>query len=438
MADLELEAQNTAELRTELIATPHDRGPDQLKDFVGKNILEVKPGTTLLNSRHSNFGGIYARGVGDGVGVLGEATNNVGVHGRSSNGVGVWGHGGTGKEGVLGDATGPGIAGVRGVNSTGHGVRGEGESGVVGTSSATGFSGVSGVHTGLGYGVVGDGAGPGNAGVLGRNSAGHGVRGEGESGVVGTSSATGFSGVSGVHTGLGYGVVGDGTGPDNAGVLGRNSAGHGVRGEGESGVVGISSATGYSGVSGKHTGQGYGVVGDGAGPGNAGVLGRNSTGHGVRGEGESGVVGLSSATGYSGVSGKHTGQGYGVVGDGAGPDNAGVLGRNSTGHGVRGEGSPGVVGINSAAGAGAGSLHVIAGVLGRSTSGPGVHGAGNYGGQFEGGSAQLRLVPGSSAGQPATGAHTIGEIYMDSAAALWVCVASGNPGTWVSVLTSGL
>ena len=279
MADLELEAQNTAELRTELIATPHDRGPDQLKDFVGKNILEVKPGTTLLNSRHSNFGGIYARGVGDGVGVLGEATNNVGVHGRSSNGVGVWGHGGTGKEGVLGDATGPGIAGVRGVNSTGHG---------------------------------------------------------------------------------------------------------------------------------------------------------------VRGEGESGVVGISSATGYSGVSGKHTGQGYGVVGDGAGPDNAGVLGRNSTGHGVRGEGSPGVVGINSAAGAGAGSLHVIAGVLGRSTSGPGVHGAGNYGGQFEGGSAQLRLVPGSSAGQPATGAHTIGEIYMDSAAALWVCVASGNPGTWVSVLTSGL
>jgi hypothetical protein len=278
MADLELEKQNTAEVRTELIATPHDLGPNQLKDFVGDNILEVKPGTTLLNSRHSNFGGIFARGVGTGVGVLGEATNNAGVHGRSSNGVGVWGHGGGEREGVLGDSQ--DNAGVRGVSTNSHGVRGEGQTGVVGTSSATGFSGVSGTHTG---------------------------------------------------------------------------------------------------------------------------------------------------------------QGYGVVGDGAGASNAGVLGRNSTGHGVRGEGSPGVVGINSTTGAGAGpdgGAFASAGVLGHSRSGPGVHGEGTYGGQFEGSGAQLRLVPGTSAGRPTTGAHTIGEIYMDSAARLWVCVASGSPGMWVSVLTA--
>ena len=326
---------------------------------------------------------------------------------------------------------------ARRLHSLGHGVRGEGECGVYGESSSTGYAAVAGKHTNQeGYGLVGDTSGyyP-SAGVLGRNSLGHGVRGEGECGVYGESSSTGYAAVAGKHTGQeGYGLVGDTSGYyPSAGVLGRNSLGHGVRGEGECGVYGESSSTGYAAVAGKHTGQkGYGLVGDASGdyP-SAGVLGRNSLGHGVRGEGECGVYGESSKTGYGAVAGKHTGQeGYGVVGDAAGQDTAGVLGRNGLGHGVRGEGTPGVAGVCTAdGGAETGEPSgYLAGVRGKSTPGPGVFGEGHYGGQFKGTGTQLHLVPGTSAGRPTVGFHKIGEIYMDSVATLFVCVANGNPG----------
>jgi hypothetical protein len=46
------------------------------------------------------------------------------------------------------------------------------------------------------------------------------------------------------------------------------------------------------------------------------------------------------------------------------------------------------------------------------------------------------LKPGGKAGKPTTGAHSKGELYMDSQATLWVCVASGTPGTWRRVTTT--
>jgi hypothetical protein len=128
-----------------------------------------------------------------------------------------------------------------------------------------------------------------------------------------------------------------------------------------------------------------------------------------------------------------------VVGDGA---KAGVLGRNDIGPGVQGEGHNGVVGISAATGAGASSGvsadQDAVGVLGLSTgTGPGVVGIGSsYGGEFQGGIAQLWLVPGTSTGRPTTGAHRGGEIFMDSSATLWLCVVGGSPGTWVRVLTA--
>jgi hypothetical protein len=428
MADLTLESNNTAEKETNLIATLPASG-----GFVGDHILAVIPGTTLLD-HGANIGGIFGRGV-----------RGVGVHG---------------------------------VSSFGHGVRGEGEIGVFGTSAKEGFAAVYGRHTGLGPGVVGDAAGgQENAGVLGRNPTGLGVRGEGANGVMGQSSSQGLSGVVGVHTGQGNGVFGiaEGAagertagvfgvhktsngvlGEGKIGVFGKSSAtgGHGVQGEGEIGVFGKSSATGFAAVYGQHTGLGPGVVGDAAGPDNAGVLGRNSTGHGVRSEGQIGVVGTSSsATGF-GVVGDATGQDVagvrghnsagagvrgegqiGVVGDGVGQDMAGVVGRNIFGEGVRGEGRLGVVGIHLGDETGIGGVF-RAGVRGSSSSGPGVLGEGKYGGEFQGTSAQLRLLPGASAGRPTTGDHFIGEIYMDSAATLFVCVANGSPGTWVKVLTA--
>lgn len=40
------------------------------------------------------------------------------------------------------------------------------------------------------------------------------------------------------------------------------------------------------------------------------------------------------------------------------------------------------------------------------------------------------LTPGRTSGHPTTGAHNQGELWMDSAGALWACTASGSPGTW--------
>jgi hypothetical protein len=49
--------------------------------------------------------------------------------------------------------------------------------------------------------------------------------------------------------------------------------------------------------------------------------------------------------------------------------------------------------------------------------------------------AQLRLIPDLNAGKP-TGAHRKGEIYMDSAAKLFVCTKDGTPGTWRRINTT--
>ncbi len=197
-------------------------------------------------------------------------------------------------------------------------------------------------------------------------------------GVQGKTFTQGSSGVYGLYDGStaggGYGVTGHGKGQNFAGVFGQNFTGNGV--------WGISTNPGSSGVYGQHSGSlGNGVTGDGKGESYAGVLGRNEDG--------TGVWGKSPKTGYSAVFGQHTGTfGYGVIGLGTG-SGAGVLGRNNSG----------------------------------------------YGGQFEGGRAQLMLKPGSSAGKPTTGTHTKGEIYMDKAGALFVCTAGDGTsvGTWKKV-----
>jgi hypothetical protein len=326
---------------------------------------------------------------------------------------------------IRGAATSATWAAIHAQNSgSGAGVRALGGTGVWGSSATSGHSGVYGQHTGTsGFGVVGDGKG-GDAGVLGRSSSDVGVQGEGLVGVLGQTTGSTFGhGVEGVGKGSGSGVVG--RNPDSDGV--------GVDGRGDTGVWGLSSRTGYSGVYGQHRGSsGYGVVGDGMG-GSAGVLGRNPSGEGVRGagrtglsgvgsddqqagvkgEGPTGVWGLSSKTSYSGVYGEHTGtSGIGTTGIGKGGA-PGVLGRNNTGVGVLGEGRNGVHGTAN----------------------------GGYGGQFEGGRAQLRLVPAGSAGKPTSGTHQKGEIYMDSAGALFVCTATSTATTaakWRKVTTTAV
>jgi len=151
----------------------------------------------------------------------------------------------------------------------------------------------------------------------------------------------------------------------------------------------------------------YGEIGSTV---SAAINGRNNNGTAIHGIGRAGIVGVSSATGYEGVYGQHLGTyGFGVVGDGTGAG-AGVLGRNGAGEGVRGEGK--------------------VGLYGKSTT------SGGYGGQFEGGKAQLRLVPRGTPGKPTSGTHAKGEIYLDSAGTLFICTVGGTPGTWRKVSTT--
>jgi hypothetical protein len=107
MADLELEtADNTANRTTVLIATP---GVDPTSDdFIGPNIFEVRPGTTLGNHPMGSHGGIFGEGIGIGVGVHGRS-GRTGVLGQGL--IGVLGEGATNGTGVVGTG---GIIGVRG------------------------------------------------------------------------------------------------------------------------------------------------------------------------------------------------------------------------------------------------------------------------------------------------------------------------------------
>ena len=169
-----------------------------------------------------------------------------------------------------------------------------------------------------------------------------------------------------------------------------NANGQGVIGKGgDIGVQGYSALSGGIGVIG--TGPAYGVYGTSSG--GHGVYGQANNvaeAAGVRGAGKTGVWGSTSVSGYSGVYGQHTGSGFGLVGDGNGSTRAGVLGRNPSG----------------------------------------------YGGQFDGGKAQLKLNPKGTTGKPTSGAHLKGEIYLDSAGTLFVCTANGTPGTWRKVTTT--
>ncbi len=77
-----------------------------------------------------------------------------------------------------------------------------------------------------------------------------------------------------------------------------------------------------------------------------------------------------------------------------------------------------------------------AGKQGRGATGVKGEGTSGYGAQFQGGKAQLRIVPKRTAGRPTTGNHAKGEVYMDSAATLWVCTVGGVPGTWRRITTT--
>lgn len=66
------------------------------------------------------------------------------------------------------------------------------------------------------------------------------------------------------------------------------------------------------------------------------------------------------------------------------------------------------------------------GVLASSTAG--------YGLVAQGGLAPIRIEPAGTAGAPTSGAHAVGELYVDSGGALYQCITAGSPGTWAQSL----
>jgi hypothetical protein len=115
----------------------------------------------------------------------------------------------------------------------------------------------------------------------------------------------------------------------------------------------------------------------------------------------------------------------GVVG-GSG---AGVFGSTATGFGVAGSSSSSGTGVKAQSDSGTG-------LDGSSGSGTGVHGSSGSGISLRASNpttpgAHLLLDPAGASGPPATGAHALGQFWMDSLGVLWQCMVAGTPGTWV-------
>src|SRR5262245_3378507 len=98
MSDLELEDQNEAERKTELIATNADLGPNHLKRFADAVVLLIRP----TSPSNGNFNALQGIAGGWGSGLVGDATSGHGVRGTSQSNAGVVGRS-TASFGVWGD-----------------------------------------------------------------------------------------------------------------------------------------------------------------------------------------------------------------------------------------------------------------------------------------------------------------------------------------------
>ena len=143
---------------------------------------------------------------------------------------------------------------------------------------------------------------------------------------------------------------------------------------------------------------------------------------------------------------KRMGRPPGVSGRTNSPQGSGVFGFSDAGGiGVRGfsNSNDGVVGLSSGERkSGVFGLNTLQtgaafGVSGSSDSPDGFKRYGisdqGYGGHFRGGRAPLRLVPANTPGNPSSGNHKRGELFVDSNGDLFFCKGDGTPGTWFRV-----
>jgi hypothetical protein len=149
-----------------------------------------------------------------------------------------------------------------------------------------------------------------------------------------------------------------------------------------------------------------------------------------------GVVAQSSVDGVFGIGGSDgvgvAGEGgrYGIVGT---SKNTGVFGQGNK-FGVETNGNTAGVHAVGNFGAGVDADGETVGVQAHSYRGPGVKAASDYGAEFGGKLAPIRLDPAMTSGAPSTGTHHKGELYVDSNGQLFLCIAdstNGNAGTWL-------
>jgi hypothetical protein len=319
---------------------------------------------------------------------------------------------------VVGSTLAPGVAAASPISGTSANA----SAAVLGTNSADG-EGVSGSST-TGFGVRGESGSL--AGVYGYSNAYMGVSGESPSGVGTRGFSSSDVGVLGISS-------------SSAGVRGTSTTGNGVAAVGYGNAAALTAtATNGDGVNASSTHHDRSAV-FGGNTNGVGITGRTSSAdqpavwgdqtYAASGQGGAGVLGTSAK--FQGVAGVSQ-QDVGVVGVGS---TDGVFG-SGNGNGVRGfSNNPvgsGVYGHNNGAGFGVAGRSDVGGgvgVLADSSAGLGLRAVG--------GQAPIHLVPSSAAGAPASGAHLKGELVIDAAGVLWLCVADGAPGSWARNLTSG-
>lgn len=219
-----------------------------------------------------------------------------------------------------------------------------------------------------------------------------------------------IDGINGVASGYGRGLVGEG--------LGGGLFAHSALGDGATGISDFAGKSGVFGFNSRTEDVAFGVFGRCDSSEGAGVSGRNdSTGDAVSGFSPNGIA-------LHGISEWNTG----VFGTTGANGQSGVVGENTGGTGTSFDGR--FTGVTGRANTRIGGI----GVSGESAHGIGVSGSGGvFGASLQGKQAPLRLVPSESSGPPASGAHLMGELYVDSVGDLFFCKVSGSPGKWAKL-----
>jgi len=225
----------------------------------------------------------------------------------------------------------------------------------------------------------------------------------------------------------------DGTSSPGVVLLGNDTGFDATAAAYPAAVAGWAGTTVANGVYGyTENGAGNAVVGVNVGSGSGtGILGTSGSGTAISGSTGStaasatAIIGTITSTSPGGFSSAVRGKNNGTGGLGIG-----VWGSQAGfGWGMYATSASGI-GLNATGGSGTGVN--ASGATGVSASGSGL------GGIFSGGQAPISLSPAGAPGAPTTGAHGVGDVWVDSLGTQWTCTGAGTPGTFAPVQTGGL